>query len=104
MSLAPETFDKWYIKSSYQQFVKQEGVPLYEGSALEDLASVPLGAVRTSNPRLVRRWAMALRNRVSSSTIKSLITCSMSISLLRGTAPLWRRDYYRSCQQSCLLR
>ncbi len=43
MSKAPETFDEWYVKSSYQQFVQQEGVPLYEGSALEDLAALPLG-------------------------------------------------------------
>ena len=43
MSKAPETFDEWYVKSSYQQFVRQEGVPLYEGSALEDLVAVPLG-------------------------------------------------------------
>ncbi|MFQ5902067.1 MAG: hypothetical protein ACE5JO_00080 [Candidatus Binatia bacterium] len=38
----PTTFDEWYVKSSYQQFVDREGVPLYEGSALEDLATLPL--------------------------------------------------------------
>lgn len=37
------TFDQWYVKSSYQEFVKREGVPLYEGSLLEDLATLPLG-------------------------------------------------------------
>lgn len=42
MSVEPATFDEWYISSAYQQFVKQEGAPLYEGSALEDLASLPL--------------------------------------------------------------
>jgi len=36
-------FNNWYVKSSYQDFVKREGVPLYEGSALEDLATLPLG-------------------------------------------------------------
>ncbi len=34
MAKAPATFDEWYVKSSYQNFVRQEGVPLYEGSAL----------------------------------------------------------------------
>ena len=42
MAKAPTTFDEWYVKSSYQNFVRQEGVPLYEGSALEDLASLGL--------------------------------------------------------------
>lgn len=42
MAKAPTTFEEWYVKSSYQQFVKREGVPLYEGSALEDLATLPL--------------------------------------------------------------
>ena len=36
------SFKDWYVKSSYQQFVKDEGVPLYDGSALEDLASLPV--------------------------------------------------------------
>src|SRR5579871_4777456 len=35
-------FEKWYIQSSYQRFVQQEGAPLYQGSAFEDLASLPL--------------------------------------------------------------
>jgi quercetin dioxygenase-like cupin family protein len=38
----PDRFEDWYVSSSYQQFVKQEGAPLYEGSALEDLASLKL--------------------------------------------------------------
>jgi len=42
MAKAPKTFDEWYVKSSYQNFVRQEGVPLYEGSALEDLGSLTL--------------------------------------------------------------
>ena len=35
-------FDQWYVKSPYQDFVRQEGVPLYEGSYLEDLTTLPL--------------------------------------------------------------
>src|SRR5579862_2097161 len=35
-------FDKWFVLSSYQNFVKQEGAPMYEGSALEDLGSIEL--------------------------------------------------------------
>jgi len=42
MSDALPGFDEWYVKSSYQQFVQQEGVRLYQGSALEDLAGLPL--------------------------------------------------------------
>lgn len=42
MVKAPTTFDEWYVKSSYQNFVRREGVPLYEGSALEDLGSLAL--------------------------------------------------------------
>ncbi|HZS00026.1 MAG TPA: cupin domain-containing protein [Chloroflexota bacterium] len=38
----PATFDEWYVTSSYQEFVRREGAPLYEGSAIEDLASLPL--------------------------------------------------------------
>jgi mannose-6-phosphate isomerase-like protein (cupin superfamily) len=38
----PNTFEEWYVGSSYQQFIKQEGVPVYEGSYLEDLASLPV--------------------------------------------------------------
>ena len=43
MSDARPGFDEWYVKSSYQAFVKQEGVPLYEGSALENLGTLELG-------------------------------------------------------------
>ncbi len=43
MSDARPGFDQWYVKSSYQAFVKQEGVPLYEGSALENLNTLELG-------------------------------------------------------------
>jgi quercetin dioxygenase-like cupin family protein len=42
MAQPPKTFEEWYVKSSYQNFVRREGVPLYEGSALEDLASLEL--------------------------------------------------------------
>ena len=42
MAKQPTTFDEWYVKSSYQEFVQSEGAPLYEGSALEDLATLPL--------------------------------------------------------------
>lgn len=38
----PTSFDEWYVKSSYQQFVRKEDVPLYEGSGLEDLGTLPL--------------------------------------------------------------
>lgn len=37
------TLEEWYVPSTYQRFVQHEGVPLYEGSALEDLASLELG-------------------------------------------------------------
>jgi mannose-6-phosphate isomerase-like protein (cupin superfamily) len=36
-------FEQWHVKSSYQDFVRAEGVPLYEGSSLPDLASLELG-------------------------------------------------------------
>jgi mannose-6-phosphate isomerase-like protein (cupin superfamily) len=36
------SFDDWFVTSSYQQFVNREGVPMYEGSALEDLVALPL--------------------------------------------------------------
>jgi mannose-6-phosphate isomerase-like protein (cupin superfamily) len=36
-------FERWHVKSSYQDFVRQEGVPLYEGSGLPDLGSLELG-------------------------------------------------------------
>lgn len=42
MSKTPTHFDDRYARSSYEQFVKQAGVPLYEGSALEDLATLEL--------------------------------------------------------------
>jgi hypothetical protein len=35
-------FEQWFVKSSYQEFVKQEGLPMYEGSALENLAGLSL--------------------------------------------------------------
>jgi len=38
----PEKYEDWFVTSAYQNFVKQEGAPLYEGSALEDLASLEL--------------------------------------------------------------
>ena len=43
MAKTPTTFEQWYVHSSYQDFVRQEGVPLYQGSALEDLGSLALG-------------------------------------------------------------
>lgn len=43
MAQGPATFDEWYVESCYQEFVKREGVPLHEGSALENLATVSLG-------------------------------------------------------------
>jgi uncharacterized RmlC-like cupin family protein len=39
---APGSLEEWYVKSAYQDFVKSEGAPLYEGSALADLAHVEL--------------------------------------------------------------
>jgi mannose-6-phosphate isomerase-like protein (cupin superfamily) len=42
MGQRPASFEEWYVTSSYQDFVRREGAPLYEGSALEDLASLPL--------------------------------------------------------------
>lgn len=42
MSKNPTKFNDWYVESSYQAFVKQEGLPLYEGSYLDDLVSLPL--------------------------------------------------------------
>jgi quercetin dioxygenase-like cupin family protein len=42
MAKQPKTFDEWYVKSSFQKFVQQEGAPLYEGSVLQDLATLPL--------------------------------------------------------------
>jgi gentisate 1,2-dioxygenase len=42
MTEKPKTFDEWWVGSHYRRFVKSEGVPLYEGSALENLATLPL--------------------------------------------------------------
>lgn len=36
-------FERWHVKSSFQDFVRQENVPLYQGSSLPDLASLELG-------------------------------------------------------------
>lgn len=43
MSMEGSNFERWYVRSSYQEFVKREGVPLYEGSALENLDTIVLG-------------------------------------------------------------
>jgi uncharacterized RmlC-like cupin family protein len=37
-----EAFEQWYVSSSYQEFVKSEGAPLYQGSAIEDLNALEL--------------------------------------------------------------
>ncbi len=42
MSQAPKTFEEWWVGSHYKRFVELEGVPLYEGSSLENLATLPL--------------------------------------------------------------
>lgn len=42
MSRTPKSFDEWWVGSHYRRFVKNEGVPLYEDSYLEDLATLPL--------------------------------------------------------------
>ena len=42
MSKKLNNFEEWYVNSSYREFVKMEGVPLYEGSYLEDLGALPL--------------------------------------------------------------
>lgn len=39
---APKSLDDWYVVSAYQDFVREEGVPLYEGSGLEELQNLPL--------------------------------------------------------------
>ena len=36
------TSGDWQVASSYRRFVANEGAPLYEGSALEDLNMLPL--------------------------------------------------------------
>ena len=42
MANVAASFDEWYVKSSYQKFVQEEAVPLYEGAYIEDLSTVPL--------------------------------------------------------------
>jgi mannose-6-phosphate isomerase-like protein (cupin superfamily) len=42
MKKKPANFDEWYVGSTYREFVTSEGAPLYEGSYLEDLATLPL--------------------------------------------------------------
>ena len=43
MPQTPKTFEEWWVGSHYRRFIQNEGVPLYEGSALENLATLPLG-------------------------------------------------------------
>src|SRR5579862_726255 len=38
----PQTLDQWYVRSAYQAFVRHEAAPLYEGNAIEDLATLDL--------------------------------------------------------------
>jgi len=55
MSQPPTTFEEWWVGSYYKRFVESEGVPLYEGSILEDLASLPLKDwERTTHSRVQR--------------------------------------------------
>lgn len=42
MSQTAQTFEEWWVGSHYRSFIKQEGVPLYEGSALENLETLSL--------------------------------------------------------------
>ncbi len=42
MSGVPKAFAEWWIGSYYRRFVEKEGVPLYEGSAIENLSTLPL--------------------------------------------------------------
>ncbi|MDP2645406.1 MAG: hypothetical protein Q8P24_10735 [Desulfobacterales bacterium] len=42
MSETPQTFEEWWVGSHYRKFVQQEGLPLYEESYLENLATLPL--------------------------------------------------------------
>ena len=65
MSKKPSNFDEWYVKSSYQDFVKMEGVPLYEGSYLEDLGTLPLADWE-------RRGGKAAYTRLGNQEINSL--------------------------------
>ena len=39
---SPEELEKWYVRSSFQDFVASEGAPLCQGSAIEDLNAVEL--------------------------------------------------------------
>ncbi|NIO07853.1 MAG: cupin domain-containing protein [Deltaproteobacteria bacterium] len=43
MAEAPKTFEEWWVGSYYRKFVEREGVPLYEGSIIEDLNDLTLG-------------------------------------------------------------
>jgi len=49
MSQAPTTFEEWWVGSYYKRFVEREGVPLYEGSILEDLAALLVDAVEVGS-------------------------------------------------------
>ena len=51
MAAGEASFEQWHVKSSYQDFVRQEGVPLYEGSSLADLGSLELGEWRRRGGR-----------------------------------------------------
>lgn len=42
MAQPVKSFDEWWVGSYYRKFVEMEGAPLYEGSYIEDLATVPL--------------------------------------------------------------
>ena len=42
MAKPVKSFDEWWVGSHYQNFVKKESAPLYEGSYLDDLATLPL--------------------------------------------------------------
>ncbi|MDP2644145.1 MAG: cupin domain-containing protein [Desulfobacterales bacterium] len=42
MSNTPQTFEEWWVGSHYRKFVESEGVPLYEESYLDNLATLPL--------------------------------------------------------------
>lgn len=42
MPAETKTFDEWFVRSSYQDFVRREEAPMYEGSALENLATLEL--------------------------------------------------------------
>jgi mannose-6-phosphate isomerase-like protein (cupin superfamily) len=41
--MAPvDAYKQWYVESSYQSFVRSEGAPLHQGSAVEDLLALKL--------------------------------------------------------------